>query len=252
MKRLELSALEGVPEVLPGDDLGALALTALDRHHIALREGDVLVLAQKIVSKSEGRFVTLAEIEPSARALELAAKTGKDARLVEVVLRESNEVLRARPDLLIVEQRLGIVMANAGIDQSNVPDGDARLLLLPLDPDASCARLRASIHAATGVNVAVLVIDSAGRAWRNGVVGITIGVSGLPAVVDRRGDLDRCGRALRATQIAVADEVAAAASLLMGQADEGYPIVHMRGVPYARRESGLRELLRPHKEDLFR
>jgi len=252
MKQLALSALEGVPEILPGQDLGAVTVEALERNGVDLLDGDVIVLAQKIVSKSEGRLVALAEIEPSPRARELAASTGKDARLVELVLRESNEVLRSRPGVLVVEQRLGIVIANAGIDQSNVPGGDERALLLPVDPDASCDRLRASIRSALGVDVGVLVIDSAGRAWRNGVVGIAIGVSGLPALVDRRGHLDRSGRPLLVTQIAVADELAAAASLLMGQADEGCPIVHARGVPYERRESALRELIRPRNEDMFR
>ena len=252
MRQLTLAALDGVPEIGAGDDLGAVTLAALAGSGMALRDGDVIVLAQKIVSKSEGRRVALAGVEPSARALELAGQTGKDPRLVELVLRESRTVLRSRPGVLIVEHRLGIVIANAGIDQSNVPDGDAHALLLPLDPDASCARLRASLRAAAGVDVAVLMVDSAGRAWRNGVVGIAIGAAGLPAVVDRRGHLDRCGRPLLITQIAVADELAAAASLLMGQADEGCPIVHARGLPYARRESAARELIRPLGEDLFR
>lgn len=252
MKRLALSALDGVPEIVPGEDLGAVTMAALARSDVDLQAGDVIVIAQKIVSKSEGRLLALSAVEPSGRARELAAITGKDARLVEAVLRESKTVLRSRPGVLIVEHRLGIVMANAGVDQSNVPDGDAQVLLLPVDPDASCARLRDALRRAAGIDVGVLMVDSAGRAWRNGVVGIAIGVAGLPAVVDRRGCADREGRALQVTQIALADELAAAASLLMGQADEGCPIVHARGVPYARRESAMRELLRPLDEDLFR
>lgn len=252
MKQLTLCALEGVPEIIPGQDLGGVTVEALRSNGVELAEGDVVVLAQKIVSKSEGRLVALADVNPSLRARDLADGTGKDARLIELVLRESNEVLRSRMDVLIVEQRLGIVIANAGIDQSNVSSGDDQALLLPLDPDASCQRLRESLRAACGVDVGVLVIDSAGRAWRNGVVGIAIGVSGLPALVDRRGSPDRHGRPLRVTQIAVADELAAAASLLMGQGNEGRPIVVARGVPYERRESAMRELIRAKNEDMFR
>lgn len=251
-RRLVLSALEGVPEIRAGDDLAGAVRAALERTGIALEPGDVLVVAQKIVSKSEGRLVPLAGVEPSQRALELAAVTGKDARLLELVLAESREVLRAKKDVIVVEHRLGYVMANAGVDQSNVEGGDEAALLLPLDPDASCGRLRAALARATGVDCGIVINDSFGRAWRNGVVGIALGVSGVPGVVDMRGTADRFGRALRITQIGVADELAAAASLVMGQGGEGYPVVHARGVPYARREGSMRELLRARGEDMFR
>jgi coenzyme F420-0:L-glutamate ligase/coenzyme F420-1:gamma-L-glutamate ligase len=250
-RTLALTALDGIPEVRPGDDLGTLILAGVQRSGLVLEADDVLVMAQKIVSKSEGRIVPLASVEPSPRAIELAALVGKDARFVELVLAESVEVLRARKDVLIVEHRLGHVMANAGIDQSNV-DGDDCVLLLPLDPDASCAGVRAALREATGIDVGVVINDSFGRAWRNGAVGVALGVAGLPGTVDMRGLPDRFGRTLRVTQIGLADELASAASLLMGQADEGLPVVHVRGVPYARRDGSVRELLRSRKEDLFR
>lgn len=252
MQSLALTALDGVPEVGEGDDLCAIVLEALRRTGIDPAPGDVLVFAQKVVSKSEGRLVRLSDIEPSLRARELARVTGKDARVMELVLSESREVLRAKKDVIIVEHRLGFVMANAGIDQSNVDGGDSSALLLPVDPDASCRRLRVALREATGVDCAVVVNDSFGRAWRHGVVGVALGVSGLPALLDRRGRPDRFGRVLKVTQVAVADELAAAASLLMGQGGEGYPIVHARGVPYERREGSVSELLRHRSEDMFR
>jgi len=252
VRRLTLTALDGVPEIAFGDDLAKVALDALAATGLALEEGDVLVVAQKVVSKSEGRLVLLKTVDPSAQAIELAAITGKDPRSMELVLAESRQVLRAKRDVVVVEHRLGYVMANAGIDQSNVAGGDAAALLLPEDPDASCERMRASLSAATGVDCGVVMNDSFGRAWRNGVVGIALGVAGMPGVVDMRGSPDRFGRALRVTQVAVADELAAAASLLMGQGSEGYPMVHARGVPYARRDGSMRELLRPRAEDMFR
>lgn len=250
---LRLIALGGMPQVQPGDDLGALILTALEGCAETLRDGDVIVVAQKIVSKAEGRQVELAGVQASPRAVALAAETDKDARLVELILRESNEVLRRRRGAIIVEHRLGFVMANAGIDQSNVVQQcDGVALLLPLDPDASCAALRERLHAATGVDIAVVIIDSHGRAWRNGTVGVAIGVAGMPALLDLRGEPDLYGRLLRATEVGLADEVAAAASLLMGQAGEGRPVVLARGVPHARREGSARELVRGREQDLFR
>lgn len=252
MRSLNLTALEGIPEIRAGDDLAALTIAALGRTGIALAPGDLLVIAQKIVSKSEGRTVALAGVTPSPRAIELAAITRKDARLIELVLSESKEVLRAKKDVIIVEHRLGCVMANAGIDQSNVEYGGESVLLLPLDPDASCERLRVALRGSTGVDPGVIINDSFGRAWRNGTVGIALGVAGLPGLLDLRGRPDRFGRKLLITQVGLADEVAAAASLVMGQADEGWPVVHVRGVPYARREGSVRELLRSKNEDLFR
>ncbi|MCE2947900.1 MAG: coenzyme F420-0:L-glutamate ligase [bacterium] len=250
MPSLVLTALEGLPEIVEGDDLPALVRAALERTGIALADGDVLVVAQKVVSKQEGRRVALSGVEPSARAIELAAVTRKDARLVELVLRESAEVLRAKADVIVVEHRRGWIMANAGIDMSNVEAGGEHVLLLPDDPDASCARLRAAL--ADLADIGVVVNDSFGRAWRNGVTGTALGVAGLPGVVDLRGRVDRFGRELRTTEVALADELAAAASLLMGQADEGRPVIHVRGVPYDRRDGNGRELLRPKAMDMFR
>ena len=253
MKSLSLHALAGLPEITEGADMPALLADALVREKLSLQPGDVLVLAQKIVSKAEGRRVSLASVTPSPRALELAAACHKDARLVQLILDESREVLRVKPGIIIVEHKLGFVMANAGIDQSNVPGGDESVLLLPQDPDGSAHALRKSMYEATGVAIGVLIIDSFGRAWRNGVTGTAIGVAGLPALIDMRGrQKDREGRTLRVTQVAAADELAAAASLLMGQADEGTPAVLARGFPYAMREGGVSELLRPKHEDLFR
>jgi coenzyme F420-0:L-glutamate ligase/coenzyme F420-1:gamma-L-glutamate ligase len=226
---------------------------ALERAGVRLESHDVVVFAQKIVSKAEGRLVRLATVEPSPRAIELAQVVDKDARLVELMLRESVEVLRAKRGVIILEHRLGFVMANAGIDQSNVSAEDEEVaLLLPVDPDASAQRIRDRLRDAHGVDVGVVINDSFGRAWRNGVTGVAIGVAGIPALVDYRGRTDRHGRTLKVTQIAAADEIAAAASLVMGQADEGCPAVLARGFPYAQRESSAGELVRPRDEDLFR
>lgn len=260
MHDLRLFALPGFPEVAPGDDLATLVLAGLASAGETLQDGDVVVLAQKIVSKAEGRRVELATVVPSERAQALAAEADKDPRLVELILQESNEVMRCRRGVIVVEHRLGFVMANAGIDQSNVPqdgaddDEHSAALLLPVDPDASCARLREALQKATGAQVAVLVIDSHGRAWRQGTVGVTIGAAGLPALLDLRGRPDRHGRILRVTEVGLADEVAAAASLLMGQANEGRPVVVARGVPGM--DGGpngqARDLVRPRNMDLFR
>jgi coenzyme F420-0:L-glutamate ligase/coenzyme F420-1:gamma-L-glutamate ligase len=253
---LTLTPLPGIPLLQPGDDLAAIVLSALQRLAIRLQDGDILVFAQKAVSKSEGRRVNLVGITPSPRAAELAAQIDKDPRLIELVLRESRAVLRTRPGTIIVEHRLGFVCANAGIDHSNVAgEGDNQeewVLLLPEDPDASAARLRAALEAASRTRLGVLVIDSHGRAWRLGTVGVAIGVSGLPALLDLRGKADLFGYNLRITQVGVADELAAAASLMMGQAAEGTPVIHVRGFPYPLREAALAELIRPADQDLFR
>ena len=251
MSDLLLKPLRGVPTIATGADLAQVALAALEQTGERLCADDVLVFAQKIVSKAEGRSVDLASVTPSPRALTLAAETGKDARLVELVLQESSGVLRHREGLLIVRHRLGFSLANAGIDASNV-DQSHHVLLLPLDPDASALRIREALRARSGVDIGVLIIDSLGRPWRLGTIGTAIGVSGLPALLDMRGEPDRNGRPLVSTQIGLADELAAAASLVMGQAAEGTPIVLARGVPYARREGSARELLRPENTDLFR
>lgn len=253
-KELRLIALPGLPLVEPGDDLAAMMLQALAGCGEQLLEGDVLVVAQKIVSKSEDRLVRLASVQVSQAASQLAQSTGKDPRLVELILRESEEVLRSAPDLIVVQHRLGFVMANAGIDQSNVAaqgQGDFALLL-PQDPDASCAALRLKLRAATGVDIGVIINDSHGRAWRNGTVGVAIGAAGVPALLDLRGTPDLFERKLRITEVGAADELAAAASILMGQAGESTPVVLVRGFPHACREGNARELVRPRERDLFR
>jgi coenzyme F420-0:L-glutamate ligase/coenzyme F420-1:gamma-L-glutamate ligase len=219
---------------------------------LTLDDGDVLVVSQKIVSKVEDRALDLAEVEPSDRAVQLAREAGKDARLVEVVLRESRRVLRAERAVLIVEHRLGFVCANAGVDHSNVREDGEWVLRLPENPDASAAALRRRLETWSGKRIGVLIIDSHGRAWRMGTVGVAIGVAGFPALVDLRGHEDLFGYRLQVTQVGLADEIAGAASALMGQADERRPVVHVRGVPYPLREGSLAELLRPADQDFFR
>lgn len=253
---LVLTSLTAIPLIRPGDDLVEIIRNALQHEEIILKDGDILVLAQKIVSKSEGRLVNLATVDPSHNAIELGVHIGKDPRLVELILRESIAVLRTRLNTIIVEHRLGFVCANAGIDHSNVAgDGDETeewVLLLPENPDASAEAIRKGLEARSGVQLGVLIIDSHGRAWREGTVGVTIGLSGLPGLADLRGRSDLFGYTLRITQVGVADELAAAASLLMGQAAEGTPVIHVRGFPYPLRNGSLVELIRPKELDLFR
>lgn len=251
---MTLTALAGMPTVGPGDDLATLIMAGMRRSALVAEVGDVLVLAQKIVSKAEGRRVRLTEVVPSPRALALAAQAQKDARVVELILRESVEVLRCRPGVIIVEHRSGLVMANAGIDASNVDDadGDESVLLLPLDSDRSAAGLREKLRQSLGCDIGVVINDSFGRAWRNGTVGTAIGLAGLPGLWDMRGLPDRGGRLLRSTEVGIADELAAAASLVMGQGDEGLPVVHVRGFPLALRAGNVRELIRSREFDLFR
>ena len=244
-RALSLFALPGIPMVQPGDDLAALIADGFAPAGESAAAGDVLVVAQKIVSKSEGRYANLATVEPGAKARELATLTDKDPRMVELILSESRRVVRHRPGVIIVEHRLGFVMANAGIDNSNVePAGaDERVLLLPRDPDGSARRLRGGLRARLGVDCAVIVNDSVGRAWRVGTVGLALGAAGLPSLLDLRGRDDLFGRPLEVTQVALADELAAAASLLQGEADEG--MARCRGARPRCRRSGQRRR-RPH------
>lgn len=249
-----IHALNGIKLVEPGDDLGAITIDAFVANRLAPQDGDVLVVAQKIVSKAEGRYVDVQTVEPSERAVALAAEIDKDPRFVEVVLSESKRVVRHRPGLLIVEHRLGFVMANAGIDHSNIPtgDGDDRVLLLPEDPDGSARALRQRIIDAFGVTIGVVISDSFGRAWRKGTVGIALGAAGLPAVIDMRGRPDLFGRELLVTETGFADEIAAAAGLLMGQADEALPMVLVRGLRWSAPDLPAAALIRPAEHDLFR
>ena len=252
--RLEIIGLPGVPMVQLGDDLAALAISALVDAAVAPEPGDVLVIAQKIVSKAEDRFVDVAQVTPSDAAKALAAQTGKDARFCEVVLSESKRIVRHRENLIIVEHRRGWVMANAGIDHSNVAPGDGheRVLLLPVDPDASARAIREELVASYRVPIAVIISDSFGRPFRRGTVGIALGTAGLPSVIDWRGHPDLFGRALEVTETGFADEIAAAASLVMGQADEALPMVLVRGLRWTAPEADGAALVRPPEHDLFR
>ena len=252
MPQLTLTALPEIPMIENGDDLAEIILQSLEKAQIKLQDGDILVLAQKIVSKAEDRRVYLPDVVPGAEALALAEETGKDARLLEVILQESREVVRKRPGLVITQHNLGFISANAGVDHSNVAGTDDWVLLLPEAPDASADQLRAGLEAASGAKLGVLIIDSHGRAWRVGTVGITIGLSGVPGVVDLRGEKDLCGYEMVATLVGAADELAAGASLLMGQVAEATPVVHVRGFPYDLRDAHLPELLRARETDLFR
>ena len=249
---IRLLPVRGIPEVMPGADLAALLPERLREYQVA--DGDILVVAQKIVSKAENRYVDLADVTPSGRALELAGEVNKDPRLVELVLAQSKRVVRYRQDVLIVEHKLGFVHANAGIDHSNIPQNDRseRVLLLPEDPDASAARIHAAIRQTFGINVGVIINDSAGRAWRNGVTGIAIGGAGLPCLLDLRGAADLHGNPLRVTEVGIADEIAAAASLVMGQAAEGIPAVLVRGLALPAPHNNASALVRDPDKDLFR
>ena len=251
---VEILAVPGIPLVRKDDDLVALIGQGLAGGDIVPRGGDVFVLTQKIVSKAEGRMVDLATVEPSTEAVELAAKVQKDPRLVELILSESVRVVRARPGILIAEHRLGFVMANAGIDQSNVasPDKPHRALLLPVDPDGTAAILRGRLSERFGVTVAVIISDSFGRAWRRGTCGVAIGAAGVPSLMDLRGSPDLFGRALQVSITGHADEIAAAASLVMGQGAEGRPVVVVRGLTWRGPNNAASELVRPAAEDMFR
>jgi coenzyme F420-0:L-glutamate ligase/coenzyme F420-1:gamma-L-glutamate ligase len=236
--------------VQAGDDIATQIVSALGAGKLHLEDNDVLVVAQKIVSKAEGRLIHLDQVEPSAEAERRASETEKDPRLVELILRESVTVVRQERNLLITENKLGIVMANAGIDQSNIEAGCA--LLLPEDPDQSAAILRAALKSELDVDVGVVIADSIGRAWRRGIIGHAIGVAGVEAVIDMRDTHDLHGRELRVTEIALADEIAAAGTLLMGQAQEGVPVVIVRGFSGFENATSAQDLIRPKDLDLFR
>ncbi len=254
MPQLTLTTLPDIPLVMRGDDLAALILRGLYGARLELQNGDVLVLAQKIVSKAEGRMVRLSEVTPSPQAYELARQSGKDARFCQVVLWDTREIVRVREGLIIVETTQGWVCANAGIDRSNVAPHDANewVLRLPADADRSARELRERLRALTEREIGIVINDSHGRAWRNGAVGVAIGVAGLPGVEDLRGKADLFGYQLQVTTIGLADQIAAAASLLQGQADEGCPIVHVRGAPFTPRAGSAQEIARTKAQDLFR
>lgn len=249
---IQIIPIPGIGEILPGADLPAILSEAMALAGIAVESGDIVVITQKIVSKAEGRSVTLSDIAPSAEALRLADITRKDPRLVQLVLDESTTVVRAVPHVLITRHRLGLVMANAGIDRSNIgPDGEDKALLLPVDPDASARRIADAMSAEDGHGPAVILSDSFGRPWRYGVVSVCIGAAGLPSLVDRRGELDRDGRTLEVTQIALGDMIATAAGLATGEGAESIPAVIVRGYPFAGEALPASALVRLPEEDLF-
>lgn len=254
-KQLVLTALSDIPLVQANDDLAELILKACEGQQLQVEHGDIFVIAQKIVSKAENRLVDLRTVNPGYKAKRIAARIKKDPRLIELILTESKRVIRLRPGLIIVEHKNGFICANAGIDHSNSTggiDAESFVLLLPEDADRSARYIRENLEKRLNKKVGVMIIDSHGRAWRNGTVGISIGLSGVPGQVDLRGKPDLFGYQLKSTFIAAADELAGGASLLMGQASEGSPCIHVRGFPYELRESSLKELLRPRNLDLFR
>lgn len=251
---LELIPLRNFPLVEPGQDVAELISAALVNNKLALLQGDVLIVAQKIISKAENRYVRLADVEPGPEAVRLAEEANKDPRQMELVLRESREVVRVRPGVVIVEHRNGYVHANAGIDKSNIPNPEEQpqVLLLPENPDASARYLRDALNRYSGVEVQVIINDSAGRAWRNGTVGIAIGTAGLEPLFNQVGEQDLYGNVLEVTEAAVADELAAAASLVMGQAAEACPVVLARGAQLRPSDSGSGSLIRDRAQDMFR
>lgn len=250
---LRFAPVPEVPLIRPGDDLAALMAAAIERAGLGPEPGDLLCVAQKVVSKAEGRQVDLADVAPGDEAKRLAAAVEKDPRLVQLVLDESTEVLRQRPGILIVRHRLGLVCANAGIDQSNIDHGGGQqALLLPQHPDRSAAQLRSRLRRLTGAQLGVIITDSHNRPWRLGTVGVAIGSAGLEVLVDRRGGLDLFGRELRVTLINQADALAAAATLLMGETTEGTPIVVIKGLPPRSSDDRAAMIVRPLDEDLFR
>jgi coenzyme F420-0:L-glutamate ligase/coenzyme F420-1:gamma-L-glutamate ligase len=253
-KSVTFVAVPGIPRINPRDPLASILIGALKIAQLHVASGDVVVVAQKVVSKAEGRYVNLAEVTPSERARHYAELTGKDPRFVEVVLSESADVVRAAPNVLIVAHRRGFVMANAGIDQSNIEHETeaGRVLLLPENPDASAATLKTAIDAAFGVTCGVVINDSFGRPWRNGVTGVALGAAGLPSLIDMVGAPDMFGRKLQMTEIAMADEIAAGASLVMGQAAEGLPAVLVKGLDLNAPARPASVLIRDKAKDLFR
>jgi coenzyme F420-0:L-glutamate ligase/coenzyme F420-1:gamma-L-glutamate ligase len=247
---VRLIPVQGLPVIQPGDDLADLVLKSLPEPPL---DGDILVIAQKIVSRAENRLVQLADVKPSRRAQELAPLAKKDPRLVELILQDSSEVLRLHEGVLIVEQRSGFICANAGIDRSNVPPGSGEVAaLLPADSDASARRFADRVHELSARRVAVIINDSHGRPWREGSVGVALGVAGMRPLKDERGRRDLFGYQLQTSVIGLADEIASAASLLMGQTDEGIPVVIVRGLPYEVGQGSAQEMLRPKDRDLFR
>ena len=245
-------AIEGIPLIQKNDDLVIIILDALNANDQRLRQHDVLVVSSKIVSKAEGRIVALDTVKPSLQAVDLADETGKDPRIVELVLRDSKSISRKAKGVLVTEHRLGFVSANAGIDQSNLTDGDQKVLLLPTDPDATATAIRAKLKEIAGMDIGIIISDTHGRPFRLGNVGVAIGVAGIPALLDLRGNQDLYGRTLEITQQGYADMIASAAHLLCGEGDEGRPVIVIRGLPDLKQHGKASDLYRPPDRDLYR
>ena len=250
---ITLTAIQNIPEINPGDDVSSIISQCLSEQGCRLRNNDVIVVAQKIISKSENRFIDLKTIEPSEEAIKLAKETDKDPRLAELILRESNRIIRAEKGTIIVEHKLGHILANAGIDQSNIGKRYDHVLLLPKDPSDSAKKIKKSFEDRYQIKLGVLVTDSIGRAWRLGTTGHALGSSGIKTLIDMRGEkFDRDGRLLQTTVIGVADQIASAATLLMGESSEGMPVVIIRGLDLLDESDTVNDLIRPAEEDLFR
>lgn len=254
MKNLELIAIERIPLIEPGDDLVSIIIEAIKEQKIQLNSGDILVLAQKVVSKSENRYAYLKEVVPTSEAFKIAKNTDKDPKLIQLILNESVKVIRQAKGVIIVENKLGFIHANAGIDKSNIESNidNPKVLLLPKDPDASASRIKEEILKQMKLKVGIVINDSSGRAWRKGIVGIAIGSSGVEGLSNLRGKKDLYGNVLEITEVGKVDEIASAASLLMGQANEGFPVILVKGIPETNEFSDVKSLLRDESEDLFR
>ncbi|MEM2613419.1 MAG: coenzyme F420-0:L-glutamate ligase [Nitrososphaerota archaeon] len=250
VQKIEIIGVSGIPLIRPGDNLGEIIIEAVNRMGLTIEDHDIVLVTQIIVSKAEGRVYSLSEFIPSQDALKIAATTGKDPRHVEAILREAVRIVRMRGEVIITETRHGFICANSGVDLSNV--GEGMVALLPIDPDKSAEIIRKEIEALTGKHVAVIITDSHGRPFRRGAINVAVGCSGIEPIWDRRGEKDLYGRILRSKQICIADELASAAELVMGQADEGVPVAIIRGYRYKASEDGARRIIRPADEDLFR
>lgn len=251
---IQIYGITGIPLLKEGDNLPQLILSTAQDQGVNIEDEDIIIIAETAIAKIEGLYIDLEKLKPSPKALELAKKTGKDPSLVEAIIQESKEIVKVGPDFIVSETKHGFICANAGIDESNVSIGKATPI--PPDPDLSAQRIREEIEILTGKNVAVIISDTQGRPFREGAVGVAIGISGIDALWDRKGELDLYGRELQTTNIAVADELASAASIMMGQANEGIPVVIIRGVGYFKHvKSGsatIKQLIRPKEYDVFR
>jgi len=250
MLQMSLFALQNIPDIKPGDDIGKIISDCMKREGFLLSDGDIVVVAHKIVSKAEGRLINLSQVEPSSKARQLSEIVGKDPRLIELILQESEEIVKVRKGLIIARHRLGFVCANAAIDQSNAGEGTA--ILLPENPDESAKRICKSIKEETGKNIAVIINDSHGRPFRQGAIGIAVGIWGIKPLLSYAGKRDRYGYTLRSSVEAIADELSSAATLLMGQSNEGRPVVIIKGLSYEAGDGGVKSLIRSPKLDLFR